>query len=355
MLDYIIIGSGLGGIAFCETAHEHNKSFIVINDDSQNSSKVAAGLYNPVILKRFSQVWHANEQLHLLTTFYEKLEIKLKIKLDYKLPIYRKLYNVEEQNNWFTATDKPGITGFLSNKLIQIENPFLKAQFGFGQVFKTGFIDTKLLLTFYQNYLKSINSYLNQSFDHSILKCHNNYIAYKDIKAKHIIFAEGFGVHSNPFFNYLPVDGTKGELLLIKAIDLNIEEIINSSLYLIPLGHGIYKVGATYNWHDKTNLPTHAGKEELIESLKNLITCDFDIIDHKAGVRPTVKDRRPLIGTHPTYKRYHILNGLGTRGVMLAPEMATHLMNHIEKGIILHEHIDIKRYDTLHYANLDCI
>ena len=66
MLDYIIVGSGLAGIAFCETAFEKNKTFVVINDDSQNSSKVAAGLYNPVILKRFSQVWHATQQLTIL-------------------------------------------------------------------------------------------------------------------------------------------------------------------------------------------------------------------------------------------------------------------------------------------------
>ncbi len=41
-----------------------------------------------------------------------------------------------------------------------------------------------------------------------------------------------------------------------------------------------------------------------------------------AGVRPTVKDRRPLIGTHPMHSQLHVLNGLGTRGVMLGPAMA---------------------------------
>ena len=110
MLDYIIVGSGIAGIAFCETASKFNKKFIVFNDESQNSSKVAAGLYNPVILKRFSQVWHASEQLDILENFYTNLEYKLKCKLDYKISIQRKLFSIEEQNNWFVAADMPNLT-----------------------------------------------------------------------------------------------------------------------------------------------------------------------------------------------------------------------------------------------------
>ncbi len=81
MLDYIIVGSGLAGIAFSEIAINHNKSFVVINNQSQNSSKIAGGLYNPVILKRFSEVWQAQEQLDLLYSFYGNIEKKLDVKL----------------------------------------------------------------------------------------------------------------------------------------------------------------------------------------------------------------------------------------------------------------------------------
>ena len=73
---------------------------------------------NPIILKRFSQVWHAQEQLTLLNDFYTNIETKLKIKIDYKLPIYRKLFSIEEQNNWFVALDKPKIGAFLAHKFL---------------------------------------------------------------------------------------------------------------------------------------------------------------------------------------------------------------------------------------------
>ena len=77
--------------------------------------------------------------------------------------------------------------------------------------------------------------------------------------------------------------------------------------------------------------------------MKELIQCDFEVIEHYAGVRPTVKDRRPLVGTHPLHNTIHVLNGLGTRGVMLAPAMATSLFNNIENNIPLDPMIDIKR------------
>ena len=152
-------------------------------------------------------------------------------------------------------------------------------------------------------------------------------------------------MHANPFFNYLPLDGTKGELLIIKAPQLNLDVIVNTSVFILPLGNDLFKVGATYNWEDKTNTPTEEGKLELLDRINEILTCDFEIISHFAGVRPTVKDRKPMIGTHKIHDRLHILNGLGTRGVMLGPAMAKDLFDYIEYGIPLERAVDIKRYD----------
>ena len=343
MLDYIIVGCGLGGIAFSETALQKGKRIFVVNNKSQNSTKIAGGLYNPVILKRFSEVWHAKEQLELLYPFYKNLEVKLDVKLDYQLPLLRKFYSAEEQNNWFTASDKPNLSKFLSTDLITSKYRCLPSPFHFGEVLFSGYVDTALLQQTYIDFLKSSNSYNETTFDYSKLKLNSDSVEYENIQARHIVFAEGFGMLLNPFFNKLPLDGTKGELLLIKAPKLDLDVIVKSAIFVIPLGNDLYKVGATYNWEDKTNIPTETGKEELVKNLKELIHCDFEIIEHYAGVRPTVKDRRPLIGTHPLYKNVHILNGLGTRGVMLAPEMAHELYNHIEHKKPLDKNIDITR------------
>jgi glycine oxidase len=343
MLDYIIVGSGLAGIAFSEVALQNDKTIFVFNNQSQNSSRIAGGLYNPVILKRFSEVWQAKEQLDLLYPFYATLENKLGVKLDYKLPLLRKFYSVEEQNNWFTASDKPNLSDFLSPNLITKKWDAIPSPFNYGEVLFSGYVDTGLLLDSYKEFLLQKGFYEETSFDYSQLVVNSDSVEYKNIKAKHIIFAEGFGMLSNPFFNKLPLDGTKGELLLIKAPNLNLDVIVKSSVFVLPVGNDYYKVGATYNWEDKTNIPTEAAKKELTDNLKELINCDFEIIEHYAGVRPTVKDRRPLVGTHPLYNNVYVLNGLGTRGVMLAPAMAKNLFNHIENLTPLDKNIDIRR------------
>jgi glycine oxidase len=349
MKDYLIIGCGLAGIAFAEKALQHQKTITVFENYSQNSSKVAGGLYNPVILKRFSEVWNAQEQLQLLQEFYQQIEKKLQTQFDFPVPILRKIYSVQEQNDWFLATDKPNLSLFLSSEINYVKYQGIDSPFGYGEVLQSGYVDTTLLLQNYQDYLVKQNLLTKGTFNYDKLSIYPEYVCYQDEQYKHIIFAEGFGIHANPFFSCLPLDGTKGELLVIKAPNLKLDAIIKSSVFILPIGNDLYKVGATYNWKDKTAIPTEEGKKELLDSLKNLLNCDFEVINHLAGVRPTVKDRRPLVGTHPNHPRIHVLNGLGTRGVMLAPSMAKSLYDKIEHQIPLSLEIDIQRLKKINW------
>ncbi|MEN2401679.1 FAD-dependent oxidoreductase [Flavobacterium sp. MC2016-06] len=344
MIDYLIVGSGLAGISFAEIALKNNKSILVIDDKSQISSRVAGGLYNPVILKRFSEVWKAEEQLALMEDFYNDIEAKLKMKVNFKLPILRKFFSIEEQNNWFSASDKPLLAPFLSTKLIFKKYAGIDSSHDYGEVLHTGYVDTALLLDKYQEYLAQNNLLLRESFEYDKLIINDDYLEYKSHKAKNIIFAEGFGLHANPFFQDLPLDGTKGELFIIKAPGLDLDVIVNTSVFILPMGDDLFKVGATYNWKDKTDLPTEEGKTELVERIQEIINCDFEIVSHFGGVRPTVRDRRPIIGTHDLHKSLHLLNGLGTRGVMLGPAMAKDLFDYIENKTALDPVIDIYRF-----------
>jgi glycine oxidase len=344
MIDYLIVGSGLAGISFAEIALQNGKSILVLDNNSQNSSKIAGGLYNPVILKRFSEVGQAKEHLLFMNEFFSDLEKKLNTQVDFKTPILRKFFSIEEQNNWFAASDKVNLAPYLSTRLITKKYEYIDSPFGFGEVLQTGYVDTASLLEKYKNYLKNNNIFLEESFDYGLLQEETDGIRYKDIWARHIIFAEGFGMHANPYFQHLPLDGTKGELLIIKAPLLDLDVILNASVFILPLGKDLFKIGATYNWGDKTALPTEAGKKELVEKIKEIITCDFEIMEHFAGVRPTVKDRKPLIGTYERHSSIHILNGLGTRGVMLGPAMAKALFENIEYEKPLDRFVDIKRF-----------
>lgn len=344
MIDYLIIGSGLAGISFSEIALQNGKSILVLDNSSQNSSKIAAGLYNPVILKRFSEVAHAKAHLLVMNEFITGVEKKLTSRIDFPMPILRKFFSIEEQNNWFAASDKVNLAPFLSTHLIHHKYQSIESPFGYGKVLQTGFVDTAKLVKYYKEYLIENQLFREESFDYSLLQVKSNGIQYKDIQANNIVFAEGFGMHANPYFKHLPLDGTKGELLIIKAPLLDLDVILNTSVFILPLGNDLFKIGATYNWEDKSADPTEAGKNELVERIKEIITCDFEIINHFAGVRPTVKDRKPLAGTHSNHHAVHIINGLGTRGVMLGPAMAKALFENIEYQKPLDPSIDIKRF-----------
>lgn len=343
MIDFLIVGNGLAGISFAEIALQNNKSVFVFDNNSQPSSRVAGGLYNPVVLKRFSEVWKAKEQIDFAFPLYHNIQSKLDVVFDFEMPILRKLFSIEEQNNWFQAADKPNLAPFLDSKLVTNSYESIASPFHYGKVNHTGYLEISILIEAYSNYLKSLNSFSDDAFVYDEIEFLDGFIQYKNIKARHIIFAEGFGLHANPYFNDLPLDGTKGELLIIKAPNLQLDVVVKSSVFILPIGKDLYKVGATYEWSDKTNKPTEAGKQELVEKLSELISCDFEIIKHFAGVRPTVKDRRPLVGTHPIHSQLHVLNGLGTRGVMLGPYLANQLFQHIENSIPLEKEIDITR------------
>ena len=343
-VDYIVVGCGLASIAFCEQLRSNRKSFIVFDNQSQQSSIVAAGLYNPVVLKRFTPVWKVKEQLQIALPQYAKIEKDLKIKIDYKLQILRRFASVEEQNMWFSASDKITLEDFLSITLLKNKNQYIDAPFGFGEVLHAGRLDTETLIKSYKTFLSKSESLQQISFDYSTIQFKENHIIYNAIKANNIVFAEGFGVKQNPFFRDIPLEGTKGEVLTIKAPDLKIDYAIKSSVFIIPIGNNLYTVGSTYNWDDKTNLPTQKGELELLTKLRTFITCDFEVVNHVAGVRPTVPDRRPLVGQHKEHKNLYVLNGLGSRGVMVGPYVAKQLYNFIENNTPIDKEICVNRY-----------
>lgn len=343
-VDFLVVGCGLAGISFIEQALADNRSVLVFDNASQQSSTVAGGLYNPVVLKRFTSVWKSEEQLNLAIPFYKQLELKLSKKLDHKTPVLRRFTSTEEQNDWFTASDRPHVGSFISTKIIKNTNAAIDANFGFGEVLQTGRIDTQALISNYKHHLKTNNQFKDTGFDYHLLKHTEDGFIYNNILAKHIIFAEGFGVKHNPYFNHLPLNGTKGELITILAPNLNIDYILKSSVFLIPMGNDLYRVGATYEWSDKTNRITEKGKTELLSKLKTFLKCDFEVVDQVAGIRPTVKDRRPLVGEHPEHKNMFVLNGLGTRGVMIGPYVANQLYNHINTGEAINSEININRF-----------
>lgn len=345
MVDYLVVGLGLAGVSFCETLRKNDKTFVVYNDQSQTSSRVAGGLYNPIILKRFTLSWRADEQLLVAIDFYNQLEKFLNVQFNEKLNVLRKFASIEEQNLWFEAADKDHLKLYLDTQLVNNENQNLKIPFGFGKVLGTGKLNTKVLIDSYAKWLRQQECIHSETFEYDKLEISADYVSYGAIKARHIVFAEGFGLLCNPYFNYLPMQGSKGEYIIIEAKNLKESNIIKSSIFLIPLGNDLYKIGATYNRDEKDNNNTDASKNEIEKKLDSLLGCSYTVVKQEAGMRPTIKDRRPLVGKHSEYNNLWVLNGFGSHGIMIGPWASKALYNRIESKIPLLKEMDIERFN----------
>jgi len=127
----------------------------------------------------------------------------------------------------------------------------------------------------------------------------------------------------NPYFNYLPIAPTKGEVMTIKIPSIEyFDKVISKGVYIIPLGNYLYTVGATYNRIDFTDKLTKEGQAFLNKGIKDILNVNYEVVSSVAGVRPTVNDRKPLIGIHPQNPRIGIFNGLGARGVLMGPYLS---------------------------------
>lgn len=350
MIDFIIVGRGLAASVIAHTLHDNTISFKIIGDANlSNCSKVAAGIWNPIVFKRLTKSWLANELIEQLNVFYTTCEKRLDKKLITQRSIIRSFIEDQEKKLW-SAKASSELKEFLDptiydNNSLELANCKVAEQFGL--VKQSGNLNVAEFLnattTFFKDHL------LDEIFDHAQLKINADHVSYKGINAKNIIFCEGYLVKNNPFFKWIPLKPAKGETLVVSAPELKIKDhILNKNGFIMDQPDGNYKVGATYEWADLTEEKSQKGLAELEEKLAQLINCQYTVLDHQAGVRPSSSDRRPIIGPHPQYNNLFIFNGLGTKGVMLAPYFAKKFVNFYLQKETLPPEVNVGRFYSLY-------
>ncbi len=95
----------------------------------------------------------------------------------------------------------------------------------------------------------------------------------------------------------------------------------------------------------KSSISEFFKTEELKDGLSEFYPHNFEIEEVNYGFRPTVKDRRPILGNHPEHQNYFIYNGLGARGILNGCYFSKELYEHIENGKELMAEVDLKRFD----------
>ena len=341
-VDTLIVGLGLAGLAYAETLYRNNRSFHVIDRPAFGSSVVAGGIYNPTLLKRFTMTWMGGEFYQTALPFYRALENRFQTTFLFPAPI-KKIFNSQrDHNDWSAAADRVGLSDFLDPSLHFTPLDGVKTPFGHGVVRACGRLDIPHLLTTYAEWLGDRIDFT--PFDHDRLQFTSSGLRYGGIVAQRIVFCEGYKMKSNPYFNALPLQGSKGQILLIHCPDLAEDTILKGPLFLAPLGDHLFWAGASYEPHDKSLELTQEAREGLEKNIRKMIDVPFEVRQQLTQIRPTVSDRRPLIGQHPRHGSLFLLNGMGSRGVLTAPLAAAWLYASIDAGVPLLEAVDITRF-----------
>lgn len=342
-VDYIVVGIGIAGICFCEHLLKNKKSFIAFDNGVKGATANSGGILNPTMLRWFNVAWKASEFYPFAIPFYKELAKRLQNKFFAYQSIYKIFKDAKELNNWTIATDKERTKPFLSADLLQNTNNCVKAPLGFGEVKGIIQIDVPELLSVFSKFLEEENKLAEEQFQHDLLVVEDTRVMYKNVEAKSVVFCDGIQALSNPFFPKEKLIGNKGEYLIIKAPDLKVDVFLKGPMFIIPLGNDMYKVGATFIRGDLSLNRTAYSEKEILRHLKAMISCNFEVVGATSGIRPTTPDRRPVVGRISAHPSIAFINGLGSRGFMMAPLLGETLYNHLEMDTPIPSDIDINR------------
>lgn len=344
-IDYLIIGQGLTGTVLSQKLMEKGINVHVIDNYKVNSAtRIAAGVFNPVTYRKLKMAEFADFLIPEMFDYYRMVEKTIQKKIFKPTSFLKLITDVEELNNWQIQSEKPDNKQFMSQDIYKPNfNQSIKSPLGAGQVLQSGIVNLSVFIDSWKEILINKGSFTSELFDYNQLKITTDSVSYKNITAKNIVFCEGVGVLNNPWFNWLPMQQLKGEVLEISSPTLKLTRVVNRGVFILPLPNGNFKIGATHDWKNVDENITEEGKLELTEKLDNIINVPYTVIDHQAGLRPATRDRHPYIGVHPEHNNVFIMNGLGSKGVIMAPWLTNTFIEGLEtkkwpKGF------DINRY-----------
>jgi glycine/D-amino acid oxidase-like deaminating enzyme len=304
---------------------------------------------NPVAGKRFALTWRGAELLPFAAAFYRELEQRFGQPFFVEAPIFKLFSSLEEQNAMLArSADHPWEDFVAGFETTDPELPGVHAPFGGAWLQHGGHVAVRELLSALAEEGLREGWLRREAFDWTRLATDADGATYaSQVRARHVICCEGAAAVRNPYFSWLPLTPNQGEVLDVECADLSTAQVLNRGAYVVPMGANRFRVGATYRWPPFAEGPTAVGREELAARLSVITDLPFAVVGQRAGVRPAVRDRRPLLGPHPTVPALSFCGGYGSKGVMLAPRLAVLLANWLEGEDEIWPDVSLQRYNAL--------
>jgi len=346
-VDFLIIGQGLAGSLLAWELLQRGCKVLIVDNNQENASQIAAGLINPVTGMRLVKASEIDTLLPVATRCYAELTEYFQQPFYIEKPMLRILRSENEATYLEQRLADPNYQDYLA--AIEPSGSF-STSFGLVQQQHTGYLLTQPLLTCLKSFFIANDCYRTAVVDYADIEL-GAMQSWQNIIAKHIVFCEGFQGANNPWFSWLPFKPVKGEILTLSHQAALPDKILNNGHWLIPTTNRLIRVGATFDRDNLNTLPTEQGKNELLAATRKLTSeTSIDVIDHKANVRPCTADRKPFIGRHPEHPQLLIFNGFGAKGSLQIPWYSQQLAEHLLTSHALPYSCDIKRHEKTHYA-----
>ena len=333
-VDYLIMGQGLAGSILAYKLSKKNSILVIDNANTSSASRVAGGLLNPITGRRMVINENLDALLPCSIDFYQTLEKEFNDTFFYKRNILRLCNKEKDKTVLEKRYNDPEYQPYLGETFKENTFTELKDDKGSFEIINGGFIDTRNFLDNCKQYFKDKESYIENQIQYNDINVSEDCIQWKHIKAKNIIFCEGYKISENPWFQDLNLNPVKGDILTIKLEKELTEKItsriISKGKWIIPLDKNTAKVGSTYTRESLDEIPTKEGKEEVLDALANILELknnSIEVIEHKASVRPYTEDMKPIMKPHSEHKNMFIFNGFGSKGSLLIPLLADKFMS----------------------------
>lgn len=333
-VDYLIAGQGLAGSLLAWFLIKAGKSVLVVDPDNpETPSRIASGLMHPITGRRIVKTWMADTFLPFARKTYTDIENKCASRFFEDFPVLELFHDAGQRNDWMGRSADAGFSQYISDPCESDQlPPGIRSSQGGIWCINGGWVDPVRFLDSMRRHLQHNDAFCTDKVHLQSVEPHRDGVFWKDITASAMIDCTGSSAIGNPMLSKLPFNPCKGEMLWIRAEGLPKDKVIHSTVKLIPLGGFDYMVGATYDFKKIDTLPTHEGRNEMEAALRKIIEVPFTVIQHRAAVRPSTRDRRPILCRHPQKEWLYVFNGLGSKGYMMGPFLASQFSRHLLHG-----------------------
>lgn len=349
--DYIVIGAGLAGTTVAKQLMARGRRVVVIDNGAQSSSMIAGGLVNPLTGKRLVIDETFHKKFSRAEAEYADIPGALRT-----LPVIRILSDTTEVQSWQKKRDSLQEQHSISQVDFARAKEYLPTLNSKNHnctiivVPNAAHVNTAAVIATRKSWLAEHDALVETHVSLDDWDPSSHTIA--GITAEQIILCDGWHLASHSVFSRVEMMPAKGQLLTVRidtqpAYDVQTHPgaiVIHRGRFLVPLGNHLYRYGATYEWNDVNEDVLPSTTEFLSDSLREMIEVPFTVVDARAGVRPIVRDLSPVLGVHPRYSHVSILNGMGSKGALLAPTLSSLLIDHLERGTIIPPAYSVTRY-----------